>query len=393
MTQSSYSTGPHSSAQPAIDETLAALQSALHHELETLNESLLYAINSQGLSEANLNLLRGLVSLSQLTVEQAQDAALALNSADPSVEALQQEVEYLQATNALYAKQIGWLRDQEALSRTTTGRLRQKAILHQTLELALALCYAETGSIFLLSSDNVIEDCILKQRNTSDEERKDLVGRVLQKGLAGWVAQNKASALVANAQQDQRWIDLPDQPYRVGAALCVPMVSEGILIGILTLTHSTPSHFTQQDLDTVESCAYQSAVVLHNQRLSQAQKRLAEQAQALENQFRQLLQSPLVGVFVIQSNRFAYVNRKFAALTGYTPDELLQLPSISSVLAYEDRDAVMEAIKTCLVGQSPQLNLTFNLSRKNGTLIKVMAQGVATQIKGRRVVMAMVDAT
>lgn len=389
MTQPPYSSDSH--GNHSID-TQFALQSALHQELDTLSQSLVYAMESHGLSENHLNLLRGLVSLSQLTLDQAHNSSMAAAVDTATLEGLQQEVDYLKAINATYVKQINWMRDQEALSRTTMGRLRQKSILRQTLEIAMLASYADMGSIFLLASDNVIEDCILMRHNTSDDERKDLVGRVLQKGLAGWVAQNKASALIANTRQDQRWVDLPEQPYQVGSALCLPMINEGQLLGILTLTHPSQNHFTQQDLELVEACAYQAALVLHNLRLNTDNKRLQEQAQALENQFRQLLQSPLVGVFVIQSNRFAHVNRKFAALTGYTPDELMNLPSISSVLAYEERESVMAEIKACLAGESPQLNLNFNISRKNGTLIKVMAQGVTTQIKGRRVVMAMVDA-
>jgi|GEM_PF-3287415 len=392
MMQPSYPSNLDNPAPADGEDSQASLQVALYQEMATLQHSIAEVSAVNGLSENNLNLLRGLVHLSQVTLDQAHQQVYAHQEQDTTLESLYYEVEQLRASNSIYEQQVNWMREQEALSRTIVGKLRLKAILRQTLESAISITQADTGSIFLLGSDNIIEDCILMQRNTTDDERRDLVGRVLQDGLAGWVVKNKTLAFIPNTRQDQRWIDLPNQPYRVGSVICIPLVNEGSLMGIITLTHPSYSHFTQEDASFVDTCCYQSAVVIHNVRLITENKRLKEQTEVMENQFRQLLQTPLVGVFLIQSSRFGHVNRKFAALTGYAKEELLQMPSIASVIAYEDREAVTQALKDCLTGKSPQFNLPFHLSRKNGTLIKVMAQGVVSHINGRRVVMAMVDA-
>jgi PAS domain S-box-containing protein len=373
------------------DDAQAILQEALNAELGALCHSIAHLSSSQILSESHLHLLRGLISLSQFAADQASEQQNSHQVQEATLESLQSELEYLRISNAVYEKQLHWMRDQEALARTVVGKLRIKAILRQTLQIGIEMTYAETGSIFLLGEDHIIEDCILMQHNTSDDERRDLVGRVLQQGLAGWVVANKTLALVEDAPRDPRWIDLPNQPYRVGSVLCLPLVNEQQLVGVMTLTHSEARHFTQTDSELVMTCAYQTALVLHNIRLTGENQRLREQVKVFDAQVQQWLQTPLVGVFLIQSNRFAHVNRKFAALAGYTKDELLQMPSIASVIAYEDRDAFIQALKECLSGQKTQFNLSFRLSRKNGQIISVMAQGLTTQIQGRRVVMAMVD--
>lgn len=364
-TESDYTTNPQ-----------LVLKEALAQELNVLNQSLTHLLDADNLSERDLQLLRGLVSLSHFTVQQAIDTSQAnLSDTEAIVTALQEEMNYLQSMNAAYHKQLQWFKEQAALSKAAVGRVRLKATMKQCLQSTVEITGAETGSIFLVGNDHVIQDYLLLRQNTTEDERRDLVGKVLQKGLAGWVAQNLVVALIPDTQSDSRWIDFPDQPYKVHSVLCVPMLRDQTLVGILTLTHPDRYYFTQEDADLAWTIAYQTALVMENNRLLADNDVLKNQTKNYQQTWQNLINSPLIGGFLLQNNRFIQTNKRLCGLMGYTPDELTKMQSIASLIGYEDRDVVTKNFQQCLEGIIPSFNLSFGITRKNGQLVKVMAQG------------------
>ncbi len=364
-TESDYTTNPQ-----------LVLKEALAQELNVLNQSLTHLLDADNLSERDLQLLRGLVSLSHFTVQQAIDTSQAnLSDTEAIVTALQEEMNYLQSMNAAYHKQLQWFKEQAALSKAAVGRVRLKATMKQCLQSTVEITGAETGSIFLVGNDHVIQDYLLLRQNTTEDERRDLVGKVLQKGLAGWVAQNLVVALIPDTQSDSRWIDFPDQPYKVHSVLCVPMLRDQTLVGILTLTHPDRYYFTQEDADLAWTIAYQTALVMENNRLLADNDVLKNQTKNYQQTWQNLINSPLIGGFLLQNNRFIQTNKRLCGLMGYTPDELTKMQSIASLIGYEDRDVVTKNFQQCLEGSIPSFNLSFGITRKNGQLVKVMAQG------------------
>ena len=364
-TESDYTTNPQ-----------LVLKEALAEELNVLNQSLTHLLGADNLSERDLQLLRGLVSLSHFTAQQAIDSAQT-NSSDTEaiIAALQEEMDYLRSMNAAYHKQLQWFKEQAALSRAAVGRVRLKATMKQCLQSTLDITGAETGSIVLVGNDRIIQDYLLLRQNTTEDERRDLVGKVLEKGLAGWVSQNLVVALIPDTQSDSRWMDLPDQPYKVRSALCVPMLREQVLVGILTLTHPDRYYFTQEDTDLVWTIAYQTALVIENNRLLNDNEVLKNQTKNYQETWQNLINSPLIGGFLLQNNRFIHTNKRLCGLIGYTSDELTKMQSIASLIGYEDRDRVTQNFQNCLEGGIPSFNLSFGITRKNGQLVKVMAQG------------------
>lgn len=359
-----------------------SLQDALVDEIETLYKDVSKLTRSSAVPDAQLQLLRGLISVSQFATQQTAQQNSSGGAMVAEIIALKDEVERLKSINTAYDKQLQWLKDRIALSRNTTGQLRLKATLKQTLDTAVEITKAETGSIFLIDSRKVITETMLSRTGTTEEERNSLVGTVIEKGLAGWVATNQTFALIADAPRDKRWINLPEQPYTVGSVLCVPLLRDDDVYGILTLTHPQTKHFNEQDRDLMLAIAYQMALVLENARLNRVNADLHERLEHSQDYFRQLLKSPIVGTFLLQDNRFIHVNKRLAELFAYPRAELLKLPSISSVLAYEDRDTVEVAFNKCLTGKEALLNISFGISQKQGQVVKVMAQGITTEYQG-----------
>jgi sigma-B regulation protein RsbU (phosphoserine phosphatase) len=139
-----------------------------------------------------------------------------------------------------------------------------KVMLRKTIEISLALTGAEHGSLILLDSDGAVTDSILSRGNISAEPASVLIESAFKNGLAGWVRRHRKIGLVDDTQKDDRWLTFPDQPYVVRSALSLPIITGEVILGILTLKHSAPYHFTQEIVELMRVTTTQIAMVLEN---------------------------------------------------------------------------------------------------------------------------------
>ena len=139
-----------------------------------------------------------------------------------------------------------------------------KMMLHKTIDISIALTGADHGSLILLDSDGGVADSILSRGEISPELRSVLIESAFKKGLAGWVRHHRKIGLVHDTKNDDRWLTFPDQPYNARSALALPIISGEVLLGILTLKHSAPNHFTPEIVELMRITTTQMAMVLEN---------------------------------------------------------------------------------------------------------------------------------
>ncbi len=139
--------------------------------------------------------------------------------------------------------------------------------MQTTLDLVTALTDAEKGSLFLLEASGKVIDAILSRTEVTPEQRAKLIGNVLDRGLAGWVSDRCEVGLITDTEQDTRWLTLPDQPYTVRSALAVPIQRGDRLLGILTLLHPEPNHFSPELARQIDITTDRLGLVLENARL------------------------------------------------------------------------------------------------------------------------------
>lgn len=84
-----------------------------------------------------------------------------------------------------------------------------------------------------------------------------------------------------------------------------------------------------------------------------------------ESRFRILSDSAIVGVDIIQDNRFIYVNPAFAAVFGYQPGELIGANPMV-VIHPDDQALVAGQIKRRVSGEQPTMHYEFRGMRKDG---------------------------
>jgi len=139
-----------------------------------------------------------------------------------------------------------------------------EAMLRETIGISIELTGAELGSLILLDSSGKVTDSILSRGEVSPEFSTMLIKSVLEEGLAGWVMRHRKIGLVNDTENDDRWLIFPDQPYIARSALALPIISNEMLMGVLTLLHPSPGHFTDKIVELIKTTANQIALVLEN---------------------------------------------------------------------------------------------------------------------------------
>lgn len=198
------------------------------------------------------------------------------------VEVLQTKLKELRREQATFKVQRNLLEDLVAMARTPSAGGVLKTALQSTIDVATDLTKSEKGSMFLLDPDSGrVVDAILSRTEVTNEQRKKLIGSVLDKGLAGWVIRHRKLGLIEDTDTDDRWLTLPNQPYIVRSALGIPILRGEELLGIITLLHSQPGHFNSESANLMQVTADQMALVLENARLY---NKVDEYGKALNNE-------------------------------------------------------------------------------------------------------------
>lgn len=232
------------------------------------------------------------------------------------LKSLRREMAVLITEKAAFGAQRKLLEHLVAMARSSGEEEMLKATLQETLDLSSNLTGAEKGSLFLLDSNGVVTESILTQREAVQEVRARLIGNVLTKGLAGWVQRHRQVGLVSDTETDDRWLTLPNQPYLVRSALAVPILRGEELLGILTLLHSQPRHFSTEAAYLMKLTTNQIGLVLENARLygklNESYHSLDKAKQAIEAYSKAL-------DYELEQGRQIQID--------FLPSEILQLPN------------------------------------------------------------------
>ncbi|MBI3362003.1 MAG: GAF domain-containing protein [Chloroflexi bacterium] len=151
-----------------------------------------------------------------------------------------------------------------AISREFASTLELDEVLAKALNLTTQTLGANVGSIFLLDSEGRAIRSILARSNLPPEIKSPTVAAVMSKGLAGWVYQHGRADIVLDTQADDRWFFFAGDTLVTRSAMAAPLLRRNEVIGIVTLQHPEPNHFTRRQLELLEAIAAQAASAVEN---------------------------------------------------------------------------------------------------------------------------------
>jgi len=156
------------------------------------------------------------------------------------------------------------------ISRELASALDLHTVLERILFLSMQYAKAIRGSIIVMDDHGrPIESAVIAGDQVMDRNTQRI--RIsLEKGLAGWVVQNKQAALLVDTSQDERWFVHQYEKIQEGvdakSAVSAPLLVRDQLIGVITLVHPQPSFFTKDHLELVQAIADQAGIAVLNAR-------------------------------------------------------------------------------------------------------------------------------
>src|SRR5688572_19972144 len=170
------------------------------------------------------------------------------------------------------------------VNREVATALDLRTVLQRLLFAALQYVGGERGSIVVMDDmGKPVDATIVYGRQFHDHTTQQL-RETVEKGLAGWVVQNRKPALVPDTSKDERWLRRADDAVdKSGAksAICVPLLARERLVGVLTLVHPVPNSFNEEHLDLMQAIADQASIAVLNARLYTETQRTARIMSAL----------------------------------------------------------------------------------------------------------------
>ena len=176
--------------------------------------------------------------------------------------------------------------------------------------------------------------------------------------------------------------------YGFGASATLPLLSNGVPVGVLTLYAGEAGAFDEAARNLLIEMATDIGFALDNFAHEAARVRAEHDLRVAEEQFRGLVEQSIAGIYLIQDDRFAYVNPRFAEIFGYaSAEELIGRESLSLVIE-EERGAVLE-MRRRIEGEVQSMSYAFTAVCKDGAQIEVGVHSARARHKGRPAVIGM----
>jgi PAS domain S-box-containing protein len=170
------------------------------------------------------------------------------------------------------------------VSREVAAALDLRTVLQRLLFAAIQYVGGERGSIVVMDDLGKPVDATIVYGRQLHEHTTQQLRETVERGLAGWVVQNRKPALVPDTSKDERWLRRADDAAeKTGAksAICVPLMARERMVGVLTLVHSVPNAFNNEHLELMQAIADQASVAVLNARLYSESQRTARVMTAL----------------------------------------------------------------------------------------------------------------
>lgn len=185
-----------------------------------------------------------------------QDAPSQVDRYKQEIESLQQSIAQLYALNDL-AREIGVAENLEEIN-------------HKLVQHALSMIDAEQGVVTLIEQERLTMNTLIRTHH--HEDNKEIFRPPPL--MLGWMEKHKTPRRI-HVATDAAPDLLPNWHPTVRSFLCVPLISKGHLIGLLSLFNKKSADtFSEEDEKLLNIIAMQSAQVLENQRLIEERNRV-----------------------------------------------------------------------------------------------------------------------
>jgi len=256
-------------------------------------------------------------------------------------------------------------------------------LIETLMTIALEHAGAERGLLVLLRGDalQIEAEAQTDLKTVGVTLRQDMVTPAeLPESILHTVVRTRQSVILDDASaQNPFSADEYIRQKRTRSVLCLPLVKQAKLIGMLYLENNLASHvFTPARILLLNLLSSQAAISLENARLyaelieeNRDRERAEEALRASEGRWRSLFENAPVGIALLGSDgHFVAANPAYQEMVGYSEAELRSLSPVD-ITHEDDRALTMEAIVAHAEQQPHVARWEKRYRRKHGDVIWV----------------------
>lgn len=181
-----------------------------------------------------------------------------------------------------------------------------------------------------------------------------------------------ASALPAGAGPERAML----AAMGVNSFLAAPLRHGEKLHGFISFGTSGEKSWSREEVSFIQYAAHDILSYLDRMK---AEKALKES----EEKFRKLVEQSLVGVYIMQDNRFKYINPRFAEVFGYEFGEVIDRLGPHEIILPEYWPAIEDSVRRRMEGDMSFAHYEFLGLKKNRDVINVEVYCSGTMYNGR----------
>jgi PAS domain S-box-containing protein len=277
-------------------------------------------------------------------------------------------------------------------AQAVSGEIVLDKLIERLMRIAVEHAGAERGLLVLFSGEEpqIAAEATTGRGLVDVKLRGTLVSPTeLPESLLHYVIRTRETVIIDDAlAQNPFSADEYIRKKHVRSILCLPMVKQSNLIGVLYLENNLASHaFTPARISVLELLASQAAISLEN-------ARLYNDLQERETRIRRLVDSNIIGIFIGDSRGGVIeANEAFLDMVGYSHEDLIsgrirwtKLTPAEWSSADHDALAQMSATGTCRPFEK-------EFFRKDGSRVPVLVGGAFFERKQDEGVVFVIDMT
>ena len=186
-------------------------------------------------------------------------------------------------------------------------------VLKYTMDMIREVMNVEAGSLLFLEGDELEIAVAFNIKIKSMKKFRLKIGQ----GIAGYVAARGKSILVNDIEKSPHFFPMVDEStgFRTQSALCVPMVSQGKVIGVIEVLNKINGEFDTDDKDLLQSIATSVCIALENARLYKETVSMAEQERDIRHMFQKFVPKEVLDKILYDSESDKPVVEEIKTLT------------------------------------------------------------------------------
>jgi class 3 adenylate cyclase/GAF domain-containing protein len=171
-------------------------------------------------------------------------------------------------------------------------------VLKYTIDMIQVIMDANAGSIFLVNNNKLI--CVGTYGEPKAETRT--IELKLGQGIAGHVAARGEALVVNDISNSQHFSPDVDQltGFKTHSVLCVPMISQGKVLGVLEVLNKKRGAFSSDDLDLLYAIGSSVSIAMENARLYQETALMAEHERGIRHMFQKFVPKEIVERIILE---------------------------------------------------------------------------------------------